>query len=203
MVQGGDFENGDGTGGESIYGGMFEDEDLSRKHDQAGLLSMANKGPNTNGSQFFITSVPTPHLDGKHVAFGRLVKGQEGFNLIESVDVNDDDVPLELIKIINAGELVRKKKVDEVPVVESIPPNHENQEEEEGEEEEEEEEENPYVTGVAPPPDIEGPKSFLARDTSRTFNSWKYHSSDRPVEKDAAGRKVKGRGTLVCFYFSF
>ncbi|KAI8922251.1 cyclophilin-like domain-containing protein [Powellomyces hirtus] len=107
MLQGGDFTTGDGKGGESIYGGAFADESFERKHTAEFLLSMANRGPNTNGSQFFITCVPTPHLDGKHVVFGRLVSGQDLVREIEVLPVDKKSRPHDQVLISNSGELER------------------------------------------------------------------------------------------------
>ncbi|MEO1617425.1 MAG: peptidylprolyl isomerase [Planctomycetota bacterium] len=104
MLQGGDFTAGNGTGGESIYGAKFKDENFVFAHDIPGLLSMANAGPNTNGSQFFITTVPTPWLNGKHVIFGRVIKGMELVERIEGLGTQSGKPQLP-ITIANCGEL--------------------------------------------------------------------------------------------------
>jgi peptidyl-prolyl isomerase D len=120
MLQGGDFTRGDGTGGESIYGEKFEDENFTLKHEKPMLLSMANAGgstssqikvfvsdilgPGTNGSQFFITTVPTPHLDGKHVVFGKVRSNKGLVRRIEALPTSNDK-PHEPVIISAAGVL--------------------------------------------------------------------------------------------------
>ncbi|CAN6440365.1 unnamed protein product [Victoria cruziana] len=100
VVQGGD-PTGTGRGGESIYGSKFEDEIRSElKHTGAGILSMANAGPNTNGSQFFITLAPLPWLDGRHAIFGRVCKGMEIIKRLGSVQTDKNDRPVHDVKIL-------------------------------------------------------------------------------------------------------
>lgn len=107
MIQGGDISAGNGSGGESIYGPKFEDENFEIKHERKGTLSMANTGPDTNGSQFFITTTRTPHLDGKHVVFGRVIKGMGVARSIEHVNTKDDGehFPTQEVLIADCGEL--------------------------------------------------------------------------------------------------
>ncbi|CAD2103809.1 peptidyl-prolyl cis-trans isomerase, putative [Plasmodium vinckei] len=104
MAQGGDITNFDGTGGLSIYGNRFEDENFTLKHTKRGMLSMANAGRNTNGSQFFILFVPTPWLDGRHVVFGEVIEGIEKLVQIEAVGT-ESGKPLSRVLVTQSGVL--------------------------------------------------------------------------------------------------
>jgi peptidylprolyl isomerase len=104
MLQGGDFTRGNGTGGESIYGEKFADENFKLRHTKPGLLSMANAGPNTNGSQFFVTTVVTEWLDGKHVVFGEVTEGMNVVKAVEAVGSGSGKTS-QAVTITDCGQL--------------------------------------------------------------------------------------------------
>ncbi|XP_033209201.1 peptidyl-prolyl cis-trans isomerase B-like [Belonocnema kinseyi] len=108
MIQGGDLEKGDGSGSISIYGKYFDDETFEVKHTGAGFISMANAGKNTNGCQFFITTIATPWLDGQHTAFGKVVEGIDVVFKIEQTKTDSDDKPVSPVVILESGTIKTK-----------------------------------------------------------------------------------------------
>ncbi|OAF70641.1 Cyclophilin-9 [Intoshia linei] len=190
MIQTGDFENGDGTGGQSIYGKIFNDENLSLKHDRPYLFSMANCGKNTNGSQFFITTVPTTHLDGIHVVFGHVITGEDLIRKIENTSTDDDDVPCKKIVISDCGQLIAKPKKKTNRYSKSVSRSVSKSEEE-----------SPVDDGstlkfdeIPSIPENKFLKRIDIRDDVR-HNSSRHYRQNR---RDKDGVKIRGRGP-VCY----
>ncbi|XP_020685930.1 peptidyl-prolyl cis-trans isomerase CYP21-1 [Dendrobium catenatum] len=113
VIQGGDITYGDGRGSESIYGGTFPDENFIIKHSHAGVVSMVNSGPDTNGSQFFITSVKASWLDGEHVAFGKVLQGMDTVYAIEGGAGTYNGKPRKKVIIVDSGEISRERWEEE------------------------------------------------------------------------------------------
>lgn len=221
MIQGGDFTNANGTGGESIYGGTFEDETFELKHDRPLLLSMANRGKDTNGSQFFITTQPAPHLDNVHVVFGSVVGGAALVRQLEALSVDRNARPLQDVLVVNCGELVKiktvKKRKQEMEKDESEAESDPSQkkdkkkkkEKKEKKKEKKSREEPGHPLALSTPLDPREipavpPHSFLlrpegatrrdpARDPAR--DRGRYRERDRNVYT-RSGRIIKGRGVF-------
>ncbi|GMT34355.1 hypothetical protein PFISCL1PPCAC_25652, partial [Pristionchus fissidentatus] len=198
MIQGGDFTKGDGTGGESIYGGAFADEDLSGKHDAPFLLSMANKGRDTNGSQFFITTAPAPHLNGVHVVFGRVVSGSDVITEIEHLKVDGKSRPIADVIIIQCGELVRaakKRRQDSVSSEEGKKRKarkDESSSDSSSDEDEEEAKENQQQVSTIRkedlPPEPTNPHAFLYRRSKTPEEVRAKRDAERKEKDRASGR---------------
>ncbi|XP_055925641.1 peptidyl-prolyl cis-trans isomerase G-like [Argiope bruennichi] len=222
VIQGGDFVAGNGTGGESIYGGQFKDENFDIPHDKPFLLSMSNRGKDSNGSQFFITTNTAPHLNGKHTVFGEVISGNEVVTKIENIKTDQSCRPVKDVKISNCGELVLKIKQKSKKVTESSSGSeseevkekkrkkkHKHQKKHKKEKKERKEsssskkveEEGGLIVDPEEIPSIPV-NNFLMRrtspnprETNRRQSSRDSYSYHRPA-RSRSGRKIKGRGFM-------
>ncbi|KAL8800213.1 MAG: hypothetical protein Q9182_005335 [Xanthomendoza sp. 2 TL-2023] len=181
MIQGGDFTAGNGTGGESIYGEKFEDENFQLKHEKPLLLSMANAGPGTNGSQFFVTTVPTPHLDGKHVVFGEVLDGKGIIRKIENLKTQDDKPQSADVTIADCGQLSGDESSKNIP--DSTGDSYEDFPEDQGKELK-----APEIYKIANELKDFGNKAFKGGDLNLALDKYqkglRYLNEDSEVEKD-------------------
>ncbi|KAL6617034.1 cyclophilin-like domain-containing protein [Neocallimastix sp. 'constans'] len=193
MCQGGDFTQGSGSGGESIYGLNFPDENFKKKHTSEGLLCMANRGPNTNSSQFYITFRPCSHLDGKHVVFGRVVSGYDVVEKIENVKTDEKDCPLVPVIISNCGELELRK------VVKKSPTKEEKKKEDKKSSTKKNGDRYDYNNHWRNDSYSNSNNNYRSRDSRlSTYNE--YRRSDPPIAKtniDVSKIKYKGRGRMM------
>ncbi|KAL8756880.1 MAG: hypothetical protein Q9199_002639 [Rusavskia elegans] len=182
MIQGGDFTTGNGTGGESIYGEKFEDENFKLKHDKPLLLSMANAGPGTNGSQFFVTTVSTPHLDGKHVVFGEVLDGKGIIRKIENMKTQNDK-PQTDVTIADCGQLSGDKAATPKKTPDSTGDPYEDFPEDQGKDIK-----APETCKIANELKDFGNKAFKAGDLNLALDKYqkglRYLNEDPEVEKD-------------------
>ncbi|TIB97269.1 hypothetical protein E3Q18_02684 [Wallemia mellicola] len=187
MIQFGDITNHNGTGGLSIYGGKFEDENFDIKHTKRGQLSMANAGPNTNGSQVFVTFCPCPHLDGRHVVFGEISKGKGLLRRLENIQTGENDYPTVDVRIVDSG-LVKEGEDDGVPPL-SIG------EHEDYPEDDEADSENPEVAlKIAKYYKDKGADAFKQQNHSVAVNEWEKalrYLDVNPVLPDETKNEIK------------
>jgi len=182
FIQGGDFEKNDGTGGYSIYGDKFEDENFYYSHSREGLLSMINEGKNTNGSQFFITLRDLKWYDEKHVVFGRIIDGMDYIKEIEGVKVDDDEKPEENIVIENCGEIKEGVEIDPEKMKEIL--EKERIEKEKEKKRKEEEEKMKKEREKKEKEEKENDRKYRHRRDSKDSKDSHSHSSDKSDDEE-------------------
>jgi len=194
MAQGGDITNQDGTGGTSIYGKSFKDENFTVKHDRPGLLSMANSGAHTNASQFFITFKAAPHLNNRHVVFGRVTQGLQVLKILEGVRTGKNDVPLQAVKVVACGQQEPEKTtVAAAPAAAAAAPSSNPAPAQIGPEKLPKH--NPYLSSQPPPSLADNPDGKNKSDSggggdNRQQEREQEHTAEPPQNMTAAERRL-------------